>query len=119
MGVAIVIIRYYSKCQAQRLIFFQIEYERSSCYLSCGDFTQRYYYVPPDYINFNGKNLLVILEEVGGDPSSVNLIQVRNTAFIISEIYFTDSSGLGSLAAMALRLKISTQPPLLGALQVS
>jgi len=58
---------------------YKVAYTRSSCYLGCGDYTQRFYHVPQDFILFGQKNLLVIFEETGGDPSSVKLIQLGPT----------------------------------------
>jgi len=56
---------------------YKVEYVRNSCLLGCGTYTQRYYHIPLDWIDFtSGINMIVLFEEIGGDPSSVKLIEL-------------------------------------------
>ncbi|CAD6336496.1 unnamed protein product [Miscanthus lutarioriparius] len=48
-------------------------YSETKCQTNCGDITQRYYHVPRSWLNPSG-NLLVVLEEFGGDLSGVKLV---------------------------------------------
>ncbi|PAN23601.1 hypothetical protein PAHAL_4G103800 [Panicum hallii] len=48
-------------------------YSETKCQSSCGDISQRYYHVPRAWLNPSG-NLLVLLEEFGGDLSGVTLV---------------------------------------------
>ncbi|XP_066369763.1 beta-galactosidase 9 [Miscanthus floridulus] len=47
-------------------------YSETKCQTNCGDISQRYYHVPRSWLNPSG-NLLVVLEEFGGDLSGVKL----------------------------------------------
>ncbi|XP_066369750.1 beta-galactosidase 9-like [Miscanthus floridulus] len=47
-------------------------YSETKCQTNCGDLSQRYYHVPRSWLNPSG-NLLVVLEEFGGDLSGVKL----------------------------------------------
>ncbi|CAK7336546.1 unnamed protein product [Dovyalis caffra] len=47
-------------------------YDNNKCVYNCGNPTQRWYHVPRSFFNENGDNTLVLFEEFGGDPSSVN-----------------------------------------------
>jgi len=43
---------------------------------SNGDYSQQYYHIPRDYLNPVGvANRVVLLEEIGGDPNKIALIQ--------------------------------------------
>jgi len=56
---------------------YKVTYTRNSCFLGCGGYTQRYYHLPRDWINFDSSdNLLVVFEEIGGNPYSVNVIEL-------------------------------------------
>ncbi|KAG8094569.1 hypothetical protein GUJ93_ZPchr0012g20170 [Zizania palustris] len=48
-------------------------YSETKCQTNCGDISQRWYHVPRSLLNPSG-NLLVILEEFGGDLSGVTLM---------------------------------------------
>ncbi|AQL04122.1 Beta-galactosidase 9 [Zea mays] len=48
-------------------------YSETKCQTGCGDVSQRYYHVPRSWLNPSG-NLLVMLEEFGGDLSGVKLV---------------------------------------------
>nr|CAB3468249.1 unnamed protein product [Digitaria exilis] len=48
-------------------------YRETKCQTNCGDISQRYYHVPRSWLNPRG-NLLVVLEEFGGDLSGVKLV---------------------------------------------
>jgi len=51
-------------------------YDASKCQVNCGRPTQRYYHVPSDFLNENdNESLVVLLEEEGGDPSTVKMIE--------------------------------------------
>ncbi|KAL9370086.1 hypothetical protein Peur_041285 [Populus x canadensis] len=47
-------------------------YDSSKCLSNCGHPTQRWYHVPRSFLNDTGDNTLVLFEEFGGNPSSVN-----------------------------------------------
>ncbi|XP_011000544.1 PREDICTED: beta-galactosidase 15-like [Populus euphratica] len=47
-------------------------YDNNKCVTNCGKPTQRWYHVPRSFLNNEGDNTLVLFEEFGGDPSSVN-----------------------------------------------
>ena len=48
-------------------------YGETKCQSGCGDISQRYYHVPRAWLNPSG-NLLVLLEEFGGDLSGVTVV---------------------------------------------
>uniref|UniRef100_A0A0D3GI21 Beta-galactosidase n=1 Tax=Oryza barthii TaxID=65489 RepID=A0A0D3GI21_9ORYZ len=48
-------------------------YSEKKCQANCGDASQRWYHVPRSWLNPNG-NLVVLLEEFGGDLSGVTLM---------------------------------------------
>lgn len=48
-------------------------YSETKCQTNCGDISQRWYHVPRSWLNPSG-NLLVVLEEFGGDLSGVKLM---------------------------------------------
>nr|ACG29716.1 beta-galactosidase precursor [Zea mays] len=48
-------------------------YSETKCQTGCGDVSQRYYHVPRSWLNPSG-NLLVLLEEFGGDLPGVKLV---------------------------------------------
>ncbi|KAG8075440.1 hypothetical protein GUJ93_ZPchr0006g45255 [Zizania palustris] len=52
---------------------YAVAYNETKCLTNCGDITQRWYHVPRSWLNPSG-NLLVILEEFGGDLSGVTLM---------------------------------------------
>ncbi|KAF9688768.1 hypothetical protein SADUNF_Sadunf01G0022500 [Salix dunnii] len=47
-------------------------YDNNKCVTNCGKPTQRWYHVPRSFLNNEGDNTLVLFEEFGGDPASVN-----------------------------------------------
>ncbi|KAF9688767.1 hypothetical protein SADUNF_Sadunf01G0022400 [Salix dunnii] len=47
-------------------------YDSNKCLSNCGRPSQRWYHVPRSFLNGNGDNTLVLFEEFGGNPSSVN-----------------------------------------------
>ncbi|KAJ6341053.1 hypothetical protein OIU78_009265 [Salix suchowensis] len=47
-------------------------YDNNKCVTNCGKPTQRWYHVPRSFLNSEGDNTLVLFEEFGGDPASVN-----------------------------------------------
>ncbi|KAJ6428139.1 hypothetical protein OIU84_023538 [Salix udensis] len=47
-------------------------YDNNKCVSNCGKPTQRWYHVPRSFLNNEGDNTLVLFEEFGGDPASVN-----------------------------------------------
>ncbi|CAK7346305.1 unnamed protein product [Dovyalis caffra] len=70
------------------------------CQLGCGRPTQRWYHVPRSWLKPK-KNLLVIFEELGGDPSKISLVK-RSTTHVCAdasehhpaiENYITESDG--------------------------
>ncbi|GLT39194.1 hypothetical protein SLA2020_134000 [Shorea laevis] len=54
------------------------------CQLGCGQPTQRWYHVPRSWLNPT-QNLLVIFEELGGDPSRISLVK-RSVASVCAEV---------------------------------
>eukprot|EP01121_Diplochlamys_sp_Union-15-3_P017235 TRINITY_DN6029_c0_g1_i6.p1 TRINITY_DN6029_c0_g1~~TRINITY_DN6029_c0_g1_i6.p1 ORF type:complete len:391 (+),score=72.88 TRINITY_DN6029_c0_g1_i6:424-1596(+) len=48
-------------------------YNPNICRYDCGDYSQRYYHVPREWLNPTN-NLIVIFEEIGGDPTSIKLV---------------------------------------------
>ena len=56
-----------------------------------GEYSQRYYHVPRDYVQPEGiANLVVLLEEVGGQPSTVALIQRNQRALTAGKVVQSD-----------------------------
>ncbi|XP_010552493.1 PREDICTED: beta-galactosidase 5 [Tarenaya hassleriana] len=49
-------------------------YRQSKCHSGCGEPTQRWYHVPRSWLKPRG-NMLVLLEELGGDISGVSLVR--------------------------------------------
>ncbi|KAJ3691992.1 hypothetical protein LUZ60_012342 [Juncus effusus] len=49
-------------------------YRETKCQTNCGDSSQKWYHVPRSWLNPSG-NLLVVLEEWGGDPSGITLVK--------------------------------------------
>ncbi|KAK6922654.1 D-galactoside/L-rhamnose binding SUEL lectin domain [Dillenia turbinata] len=54
------------------------------CQLGCGQPTQRWYHVPRSWLQ-QGQNLLVIFEELGGDPSRISLVK-KSVSGICAEV---------------------------------
>ncbi|KAG2694294.1 hypothetical protein I3843_08G131000 [Carya illinoinensis] len=54
------------------------------CQLGCGKPTQRWYHVPRSWLKPT-QNLLVIFEELGGNPSSISLVK-RSMASVCAEV---------------------------------
>jgi len=51
-------------------------YDPSKCRVGCGDYSQRYYHVPIDWISITEDNTIIILEELGGDPNAIKFVNV-------------------------------------------
>lgn len=51
-------------------------YDPGYCRTGCGQPSQRYYHVPGDWLTPTN-NLVVIFEEIGGDPTNVNLVELQ------------------------------------------
>ncbi|KAM5565002.1 hypothetical protein ABKV19_019167 [Rosa sericea] len=49
-------------------------YRETKCQLGCGQPTQRWYHVPRSWLKPT-QNLLVVFEELGGDPSKITLVK--------------------------------------------
>jgi hypothetical protein len=54
------------------------------CATNCGNIVQRYYHVPPDWwlppSSDSGElNIVVLWEEVGGDPDAVRIVELQHT----------------------------------------
>lgn len=58
------------------------KYYAEKCLTNCGNATQTHYHVPRSFL-VDGNNKLVLFEELGGDPTGVNLRRV--TARVIGE----------------------------------
>ncbi|KAM1011131.1 hypothetical protein ACFX13_047267 [Malus domestica] len=60
-------------------------YNEKKCLSNCGQASQRWYHVPRSWLNPTG-NLLVVLEEWGGDPNGIFLVR-REVDSICADIY--------------------------------
>ncbi|GAV87945.1 Glyco_hydro_35 domain-containing protein/Gal_Lectin domain-containing protein [Cephalotus follicularis] len=60
-------------------------YDEKKCISNCGDASQRWYHVPRSWLNPTG-NLLVVLEELGGDPNGISLVR-REIDSVCAYIY--------------------------------
>ena len=59
-------------------------YKPNKCLSGCGQPTQRYYHVPRSWLK-PSQNLLVIFEEIGGNPSAVSLVK-RSVSAVCAEV---------------------------------
>lgn len=55
------------------------------CQTGCGAPTQRWYHVPRSWLH-RGKNLVVVLEELGGDASKITLVK-RSVLSVCAEVF--------------------------------
>ncbi|KAA0057635.1 beta-galactosidase [Cucumis melo var. makuwa] len=53
-------------------------FTEKKCLWNCGGPSQKWYHIPRDWLSPNG-NLLIIFEEIGGNPGGISL--VKRTAF--------------------------------------
>ncbi|XP_024534038.1 beta-galactosidase 8 [Selaginella moellendorffii] len=60
-------------------------YDQNKCLTGCGQSSQRWYHVPRSWMKPRG-NLLVLFEETGGDPSSIDFV-TRSTNVICARVY--------------------------------
>ncbi|MBA0678026.1 hypothetical protein Goari_019393 [Gossypium aridum] len=60
-------------------------YDENKCRTNCGEASQRWYHVPRSWLNPTG-NLLVVIEEWGGDPNAISLVR-RETNSVCADIY--------------------------------
>ncbi|MBA0794134.1 hypothetical protein Gohar_018488 [Gossypium harknessii] len=60
-------------------------YDENKCRTNCGEASQRWYHVPRSWLNPTG-NLLVVVEEWGGDPNAISLVR-RETDSVCADIY--------------------------------
>ncbi len=54
-------------------------YYESKCRKGCGEISQRYYHIAPDWV-FDGENTIVVFEETGGDIEGVKVVERQLTA---------------------------------------
>ncbi|XP_010049745.2 beta-galactosidase isoform X2 [Eucalyptus grandis] len=54
-------------------------FNENKCRSGCGEASQRWYHVPRSWLNPTG-NLLVIFEELGGNPTQITLVQETRTS---------------------------------------
>ncbi|KAG1335411.1 Beta-galactosidase [Cocos nucifera] len=59
-------------------------YNEKKCQTNCGEPSQRWYHVPRSWLNPTG-NLLVVLEEWGGDPTGISMVK-RKVGSVCAEI---------------------------------
>ncbi|KAL6222331.1 hypothetical protein ACLB2K_005723 [Fragaria x ananassa] len=59
-------------------------FKPTKCQTGCGQPTQRYYHVPRSWLKPT-QNLLVIFEELGGDPSRVSIVK-RSVSTVCAEV---------------------------------
>ncbi|MCO5547426.1 hypothetical protein L7F22_000875 [Adiantum nelumboides] len=77
--------RYWPLCQASgKRCSLWCGAKEKRCYSGCGQSSQRWYHVPLAWMKPT-ENLLVLLEEVGGDPTGITLV-TRSLATICSSI---------------------------------
>ncbi|XP_026447333.1 beta-galactosidase-like isoform X3 [Papaver somniferum] len=74
------------------------EYNEKKCASNCGEPSQRWYHVPRSWLNPTG-NLMVIFEELGGNPSGTTL-DVKAVQIVCADIYEAQPS-LASYLALA------------------
>ncbi|KAI4380364.1 hypothetical protein MLD38_006562 [Melastoma candidum] len=60
-------------------------FDEGKCRTDCGEPSQRWYHIPRSWLNPED-NLLVVLEEWGGDPQGISLVE-REVASVCSEIF--------------------------------
>ncbi|XP_078438896.1 beta-galactosidase 2-like isoform X2 [Wolffia australiana] len=60
-------------------------YDESKCQTGCGDPSQRWYHVPRAWMREKG-NLVVVLEEWGGEPAGIRMVR-REVGGVCTEIY--------------------------------
>ncbi|KAF2301046.1 hypothetical protein GH714_019578 [Hevea brasiliensis] len=63
----------------------QETFSENKCLSNCGEASQRWYHVPRSWLNPTG-NLLVLLEEWGGDPNGISLVR-RKVDSVCADIY--------------------------------
>ncbi|GAB4853796.1 Beta-galactosidase 12 [Ancistrocladus abbreviatus] len=54
--------------------YYAGEYSENKCLSNCGEASQKWYHVPRSWLKPKG-NLLVIFEELGGDPKGISLVK--------------------------------------------
>lgn len=59
-------------------------YKPNKCQTGCGQPTQRWYHVPRSWLK-PSQNLLVIFEELGGNPSTISLVK-RSVSGVCAEV---------------------------------
>ncbi|KAJ8640959.1 hypothetical protein MRB53_017653 [Persea americana] len=59
-------------------------YSEKKCLTNCGESSQRWYHVPRSWLHNTG-NLLVVFEELGGDPTGISLIK-RNVGSVCAHV---------------------------------
>ncbi|XP_057968356.1 beta-galactosidase 3 [Malania oleifera] len=69
---------------------YRTNYRPDKCQRGCGKSTQRWYHVPRSWLN-PSQNLLVIFEELGGNPSRISLAKrmVTSVCAEVSEVHPT------------------------------
>ncbi|XP_045800001.1 beta-galactosidase 1-like [Trifolium pratense] len=60
-------------------------YNENKCRSNCGEASQRWYHVPHSWLKPTG-NLLVVFEELGGDPNGIFLVR-RDVDSVCADIY--------------------------------
>ncbi|KAK7255585.1 hypothetical protein RIF29_28998 [Crotalaria pallida] len=60
-------------------------YDEKKCSSNCGEASQRWYHVPHSWLKPTG-NLLVVFEELGGDPNGIFLVR-RDIDSVCADIY--------------------------------
>ncbi|KAJ1411171.1 Glycoside hydrolase, family 35 [Sesbania bispinosa] len=60
-------------------------YNENKCRSNCGEASQRWYHVPQSWLKPTG-NLLVVFEELGGDPNGIFLVR-RDIDSVCADIY--------------------------------
>ncbi|XP_061371069.1 beta-galactosidase 1-like isoform X3 [Gastrolobium bilobum] len=60
-------------------------YNENKCRSNCGEASQRWYHVPHSWLKPSG-NLLVVFEELGGDPNGIFLVR-RDIDSVCADIY--------------------------------
>ncbi|KAA8540294.1 hypothetical protein F0562_024143 [Nyssa sinensis] len=60
-------------------------FDEKKCLSNCGEASQRWYHVPHSWLNPTG-NLLVVFEELGGNPSGISLVK-REIQSVCADIF--------------------------------
>ncbi|KAK7335881.1 hypothetical protein VNO80_27992 [Phaseolus coccineus] len=78
-------------------------YNENKCRSNCGEASQRWYHVPQSWLKPTG-NLLVVFEELGGDPNGIFLVR-RDIDSVCADIYEWQPN------LVSYQMQVSGKPP--------